>query len=118
MQRIALKVQNALDDIASFLERLRGLVTWGDPTASAFFLLVATVAALAVATVGLHVLLSFLLCWLVSITVPFDYSLIIIYALRLLWCKVQSGCDAQVGSLLLVGWTLLARVSIIWLRAI
>jgi hypothetical protein len=66
MQRIALKVQNALDGIASALERVRGVVCWADPTATAFTLLVATAAALAIAALGLHTLLSVLLCWLVS----------------------------------------------------
>lgn len=65
MQRIALKVQNALDEIASALERLRAVVCWADPNASAFFLMMATAAALLVALLGLHTLISFLLCWMV-----------------------------------------------------
>ncbi|KAK9916339.1 hypothetical protein WJX75_001462 [Coccomyxa subellipsoidea] len=64
MQRIALKVQNALDEIASALERLRAVVCWADPNASAFFLMMATAAALLVALLGLHILISFLLCWM------------------------------------------------------
>ena len=65
MQRIALKVQNALDEIASALERLRAVVCWADPTASAFFLIIAMAAALLVSVLGLHTLVSFLLCWMV-----------------------------------------------------
>lgn len=66
MQRIALKVQNALDAIASALERGWVLVCWADPNASAFFLMIATVAALLVALLGLHTLVSILLCWMVG----------------------------------------------------
>ena len=65
MQRIALKVQNALDEIASALERVRAVVCWADPNASSFFLIIATVAALLVPLLGLHTLISFLLCWMV-----------------------------------------------------
>ncbi|EIE27011.1 hypothetical protein COCSUDRAFT_83570 [Coccomyxa subellipsoidea C-169] len=64
MQRIALKVQNALDEIASALERVRAVVCWADPNASSFFLIIATVAALLVPLLGLHTLISFLLCWM------------------------------------------------------
>lgn len=66
MQRIALKVQNVLDDVASVLERCQGLICWADPNASAFFLLMGTAFALGVAVLGLHTILSFLLCWMVS----------------------------------------------------
>ncbi|BDA41056.1 probable FT-interacting protein 3 [Coccomyxa sp. Obi] len=64
MQRIALKVQNALDEIASALERVRAVVCWADPTASAFFLIIAMAAALLISVLGLHTLVSFLLCWM------------------------------------------------------
>ena len=66
MQRIALKVQNVLDEVANVLERCQGLICWADPNASAFFLLMATAFALGVAVLGLHTILSFLLCWMVS----------------------------------------------------
>ena len=59
------QVQNVLDDVASILERCRGLVCWTDPNASAFFLLIATTWALGVAVLGLHTILSVLLCWMV-----------------------------------------------------
>jgi hypothetical protein len=65
MQRIALKVQNVLDEIASFAERGLGVVTWADPNASAIFLLIAIAAALAIAALGLHTVLAVALCWLV-----------------------------------------------------
>ena len=65
MQRIALKVQNVLDEAACFLERGAALTSWADPTASALFLLVATAGALAIAALGLHTVLAALLCWLV-----------------------------------------------------
>ena len=65
MQRIALKVQNVLDEIASALERGLGVATWADPNASALFLLIAIAGALAVATLGLHTVLAVALCWLV-----------------------------------------------------
>ena len=65
MQRIALKVQNVLDEIASMLERGMGVVTWADPNASALFLFIAIAGALAIATLGLHTVLAFALCWLV-----------------------------------------------------
>lgn len=61
-----LQVQNVLDDVASILERCRGLVVWADPNASAFFLLIATSWALGVAVLGLHTILSALLCWMVG----------------------------------------------------
>ena len=66
MQKIALKVQNVLDDVASALERCNGLICWADPNASAFFLLIATSWALLIAVLGLHTVLSALLCWMVS----------------------------------------------------
>ena len=66
MQKIALKVQNVLDDVAGALERCNGLVCWADPNASAFFLLIATSWALLIAVLGLHTVLSALLCWMVS----------------------------------------------------
>ena len=59
------QVQNVLDDVASILERCRGLVCWTDPTASTFFLLIGIVWALGVAVLGLHTILSGLLCWMV-----------------------------------------------------
>lgn len=60
-----LQVQNVLDVVAGILERCRGLVCWTDPNASAFFLLIATTWALGVAVLGLHTILSALLCWMV-----------------------------------------------------
>lgn len=70
MQKIALKVQNVLDDVASVLERCQGLICWADPNASAFFLLIATAWALGIAVLGLHTILSALLCWMVSTRTP------------------------------------------------
>ena len=64
------QVQNILDEAASFLERGAALATWADPTASALLLLAATAGALAIAALGLHTVLAFLLCWLVRLFRP------------------------------------------------
>ena len=63
-----------LDDVASILEQCRGLVCWADPNASAFFLLIGTAWALGIAVLGLHTVISFLLCWMVSIFVGRNLS--------------------------------------------
>ena len=74
------QVQNVLDDVASILERCRGLVCWTDPTASTFFLLIGMTWALGVAVLGLHTILSGLLCWMVRCSACAPASVLLLTA--------------------------------------
>ncbi len=60
------QVQNVLDDVASILERCRGLVCWTDPNCERLLPAHRQLTwALGVAVLGLHTILSGLLCWMV-----------------------------------------------------
>ena len=94
MQKIALKVQNVLDDVAGALERCNGLICWADPNASTFFLLIATSWALLIAVLGLHTVLSALLCWMVSPHPSLYASLALILCVHVLGFEGQYRADS------------------------
>ena len=64
--RVALAVQNYLDDMANTLERLHATINWTDPKATLIFLFACLAIVLAIAAFSLPVVLSIGLCWTVS----------------------------------------------------
>ena len=62
---ILLMVQNYMDGIASFLERLITLFSWKDPLATTIITIVLTVASCVVYIVGFRVVIALLLCFLI-----------------------------------------------------
>lgn len=60
---IAIKVQNALDMLATFMERIHALVTWRDPMATRLFTLVLFIIAVVVLAFGLRITLCIALVW-------------------------------------------------------
>ncbi|KAK9810133.1 hypothetical protein WJX72_005374 [[Myrmecia] bisecta] len=63
LQRVALAVQNLLDDLASNLERVHAVVTATDPSATLLFVFVFGLLALLIGHVGFPPVLAVGLCW-------------------------------------------------------
>ena len=65
--RVALAVQNYLEDMANTLERLHDFISWADPRATTIFLSAILIVVLAIAAFSLPLVLSVGLCWTVSL---------------------------------------------------
>lgn len=63
---VALTLQNLLDDVATQLERLHACITWQDPSATLLFIAFCAGAAMALALLGLPIVMASGFFWLVS----------------------------------------------------
>ena len=68
--KVALNVQNYLEDFADTLERLHAFINWADPKATLVFIFACLAAVLAIAAFSLPVVLSIGLCW--TVLLPSD----------------------------------------------
>ena len=62
---VALTLQNLLDDVATQLERLHACITWQDPSATLLFIGCCACAAMALALLGLPIVMAAGLFWMV-----------------------------------------------------
>lgn len=65
--KVALSVQNYLEDFADTLERLHAFINWADPKATLVFIFACLLASLGIAALSLPVVLSIGLCWTVCL---------------------------------------------------
>jgi hypothetical protein len=63
--KVALTVQNMLEDFADTLERMHAFINWADPWATLIFIFICLGGCLAIAAFSLPVVLSLGLCWTV-----------------------------------------------------
>jgi hypothetical protein len=64
---VALTLQNLLDDVATQLERLHACITWQDPSATLLFVAFCACAAMALALLGLSIVMATACFWLVRL---------------------------------------------------
>ncbi len=64
---VALTLQNLLDDVATQLERLHACITWQDPSATLLFIAFCACAAMALALLGLSIVMAIACFWLVRL---------------------------------------------------
>lgn len=65
LQGVALTLQNLLDDVATQLERLHACISWQDPSATLLFIGFCACAAMALALLGLPLLMATGFFWMV-----------------------------------------------------
>jgi len=68
--KVALTVQNMLEDFANTLERMHAFINWADPRATLIFVFICLGGCLAICAFSLPVVMSLGLCWTVFLPPP------------------------------------------------